>query len=56
MTNSYWFRRAVLHLDYIQGLLDGTLGVQDIAVQSMTVAEALEVERRNVVYCLGEIA
>jgi hypothetical protein len=45
--------RVRLHLAYVRGLQDGSIGASDIAVAGMTPAEALTVERRNVRYCCG---
>jgi hypothetical protein len=54
MTNTQWFERAVRHLEIVQGLVEGTVS-RDEFWRPMTVAEAIEIEKRNVVYCLAQV-
>jgi hypothetical protein len=58
MTRTYeqWIEAADRHAGYVEGLLDGSIGRGDIAVANMTVEAAIEVERRNVAYCLQQAA
>ncbi len=55
-TREQWIAKAERHAGFIEGLLDGSIGRSDIAVAGMTVKEAIEVERRNVAYCLKQAA
>jgi len=56
MSNTYWFNRAVCHLEIVQQLLDRSIGRESLWDPAMTVAEAIRVEKRNVVYCLAQIS
>lgn len=55
-THEQWMEKAERHQGFVEGLLDGSIGRSDIAVAGMTVKEAIEVERRNVAYCLKQAA
>jgi hypothetical protein len=51
-TATYWIAQAERHEGFIEGLIDGSIGRSEIVVSNMTVKQAIEVERRNVAYCL----
>jgi hypothetical protein len=50
--NNQWFERAVGHLENIQGIKEGL--ITDFW-REMTAGEAIEIEERNVVFCLAQI-
>jgi len=50
-TKDYWQQALERHQDYLAGLEEGWLGTFDLANPGITIAEAIEVEKRNIAFC-----
>lgn len=52
----YWLRLAGVHVDRLVALEDGLISRSELWNPTMTLAQAAEVEQRNIAYCLRQAA
>lgn len=55
MNTAYWNGLLITHREYLEGLLDGSLGQSDLWKPTMTVQEAIVMERKNIAFCEAKI-